>query len=252
MTEIKPISGGKFIDGLDEQDEAFESNAYETFAELIRGMPADKSVDLPPSPLKSCEWGKVKFRAGNRMSVANVSEYRQQVRDALDRNPELWIQLLNKMTAIQREWMVARADSMRMQDAIHAMADRRGEPRSLWQNKYKAFPVEIKEAIEFGARLMGQDAINTAIQLKRSYLRTAVMTYVGGLESEDEKTRLETAKTLIEWELGKAGVKITTEGDGKFNSLMERIAAASERAAGMPIEIDGDVIDITPENDEGE
>lgn len=252
MPEIKPLAAGKFIDGLDEQDEALEPNAYETFAELIKGMPADESVVLPEKPEPTGEWGKVRFKQGNKFSATTVSEYRMQIREALERNPQLWITLLNKMTAIQREVMVARADAMRLQDALHAMADRRGEPHSLWQHKYKNFPLEIKEAIEFGAKLLGQDAINTAIQLKRSYLRTAIMEYVRGLESEDEKTRLETAKTLIEWELGKAGVKITTESDGKFTSLMERIAAASERAAGMPVEIEGDAIDITPGNDEGE
>jgi len=42
-------------------------------------------------------------------------------------------------------------------------------------------------------------------------------------------------------------VRITTETDTKYDALIERIASAAEKAAGVAKEIEGEVIDVTPQ-----
>lgn len=230
-------------------DRLDELNNAESLLDIIKLRPGDPSVELPPRPGPKYPPVRV-FEKGNPGNAA-IDEYRLQVRDALERNPQLFEKLLNRMTAIQRKFMVAVSESAMIMQACEKMAERHGETTIKWHNRWQCWPGEIKEAIIYGSKALTEDAINAALPLRRSYIAKAVMTFVDGLDSEDEKTRLDTAFKMLEMEFGKPGVRIQTAGDAKYDNLMERIAAAAEKAAGMPETIDGNVVDITPDT-EGE
>jgi hypothetical protein len=201
-----------------------------TLEKIINLREGDPSVRMPLSPPVKYPPDKF-FKPGANGS--KESDYRLEVRAALEANPQLFIQLLHKMTPPQRYLMVLMADLNYLSHAFNDMAKRFGGTPESWRQRYTQYSIPTKEAIRFGGLALQGDAINVGVQLRRLYFAKAVMVKASGLDSDDETIRQKVATELIEWETGRAGVRIQMDVDNKGDALMKRIAAATEKAAGM-------------------
>lgn len=70
--------------------------------------------------------------------------------------------------------------------------------------------VQINEAV----KLMALDGLVTALHVRKRNLAKAMLVKVGGLDSEDERTRQNVATEVIEWEMGKATQPSEVSGRG--------------------------------------
>lgn len=225
-----------------------ELRSAEDILKVIHLKEGDPTVKLPLAPVNLKGGNDGRFKAGNEFDKAHPGAYRVAIGEAYNKNPQLWARQLNRMTPAQRNFMVMYTECIQLKDCYEKMAEKYGDDPAVWYNRWRSWSEIVREAILYGAKALQEDATNAALALKSAYLTKAVKTYVDGLDSEDEKVRLDVAKNLIEQEFGKPGVRITTDNDGKYDELMERIAAATERAAGMPVTIEGAVV-IMPEEE---
>jgi hypothetical protein len=226
------------------------SQDIEAFIEQMDIPEGDPTVKLPEEHIDG-RGGRHRFESGSNPVGERIGANRLAIRKAIVANPQLFVELLHRMTPQQRQFMVILSDNPSLELAVKDMAKASPEKTAeQWYNWYGSdvsVPPVIKEAMWYGSRAIHQNAINMAIQLRNSYLAKAVLVKASGLDSEDEKIRQAVASEIIEWALGKAGVRITTETDTKYDALMERIASAAEKAAGVAKEIEGEVIDVTPQ-----
>ena len=230
--------------------------------EIMKARPADTSVRLPMAPLDlhPTHGGMTQFKKGNNVNQGShsgmgVGEYRQAIRDALEANPQLWVKLYGRMTPNQREFMVVLSESPTLTACINKIAERTGVKRETIYNRWRSWPETICEAVIYGSKALYDEPVSAATAIKKAYLTKAALVKVSGLDSEDEKIRQGVATELLEWEYGRAGVRVTSEADSELNDVRERMTVAMEKLAGVPTVIEGDMAkDITPqeEADEGE
>ena len=86
-------------------------------------------------------------------------------------------------------------------------------PATVKDWKYKGAPID--EAV----KLMGVDGVVVARNVRRRNLAKAMLVKVGGLDSDDERTRQGVATEIIEWEMGRAQQAVKHEGTGKDGAI---------------------------------
>lgn len=118
-------------------------------------------------------------------------------------------QIERQLSITQLRYLVARVDAASDKEAADMIGIKPSTVKTWNEDGSKAL---IDEAV----RLMVQDGIVTALELRRRNLAKAMAVKVKGLDSNDEKVRQNTATEIIEWELGKATQKSELTGkDGE-------------------------------------
>lgn len=114
-------------------------------------------------------------------------------------------QIERQLSITQLRYLVARVDTTSDKEA----ADMIGiKPATVKRWNDDGSKLLIDEAL----RLIVQDGIVTALELRRRNLAKAMAVKVKGLDSNDERVRQNTATEIIEWELGKATQKSELTG----------------------------------------
>jgi len=103
--------------------------------------------------------------------------------------------VLAQLTPDQIRFVVARQEHNTDKEAAESL-ELKPNTISYW----KAKDVPIDRAV----RLMALDGLVTALHVRKRNLAKAMLVKVGGLDSEDERTRQNVATEVIEWEMGKA------------------------------------------------
>jgi hypothetical protein len=135
-------------------------------------------------------------------------------------------EMLKQLSPIQRHFVVAKASTTTDVDACKEIG--------LSISTMRHWPVPIREVIRQAESLIALDVMDAAVKLRRQAVVKAVMVQIDGLESPNEKIRQRCASEILNWELGKASaVRVDVETGENFKDLMERIAVASEKAAGL-------------------
>lgn len=205
-------------------DDAYISRVSEMAAVVIpiaAPEEGDESIQLPPYVPEVGVWGRVGDHHGD------PSQYRIRCREVFEKNPKAWAGVVARFNSQQRQLMVILAMQNNLTDALDKVVP--PMPMREWGSMHPA----RKEAIVWGVELLVRDATRVALELRQAALARAMVIKIGGLDSKDEKVRQDTASELIEWSLGKPGVRITTDSDSTFTDLMGRVAAAAEKAAGI-------------------
>ena len=104
-------------------------------------------------------------------------------------------QVLDKLTIDQIRFIVARQQFSTDKEAAIEIGVK---PDTVYQWKHKGIPID--EAV----RLMAVDGLVVAQHVRRKALSKAMLVKVGGLDSDQERTRQSAATEIIEWEMGKA------------------------------------------------
>lgn len=217
--------------------------------DIIKARPSDPTVRLPEPNLHLL--GDYRgFERGNKYNKAAVGEYRQAIREALDANPQLWVKIYSRMTPMQREYMVMLSESASLGDCNKRLAEKHGNTSYNWYNKFRSWTEVVREGIIYGSKALYDEPMAAATAIKKAHLTKAALVKVQGLDSQDERVRQGVATELLEWEYGKAGVRLTTETDDKLGDIYERMVAAMEKSAGLPVIIEGDAaVDVTPDGE---
>ena len=226
-----------------------ELRSADSLVESIKLRKSNPDVHLPMAPV-NLSGVDSHFKKGNDYGKSDPGEYRVAIREALNENPQLWVKIYNRMTPTQRNFMVVLSDSIKLEDCFVKMSEKYGDSRYVWANRWRSWTEVIREGILFGSKALVEDAANAATAIKKAYLTKAALVKVSGLDSDDEKTRQNVATELLEWEFGRAGVRVTTETDDKLGDVYQRMTTALEKAAGITPVLEGDyAVNVTPEDD---
>ena len=129
---------------------------------------------------------------------------------------------LRQLTTDQIRYVVARQECSTDREAA----------RMIGVNEATVYrwPSVVKEA----ARLMVQDGVVTALELRRRALAKAMLTKVALLDNKSPTVRDKAATDIIEWELGKATQKQEMTGQGGAPLIVNiRRTQSSDGDAGL-------------------
>jgi len=131
----------------------------------------------------------------------------------LDRTTDDLEALCQRLTVDQIRFVVARNEH----SSDKATAEFLGvSPNTVKDWKYKGAPID--EAV----RLMAQDGLIVAANVRRRNLAKAMLVKVAGLDSDDERLRQSVATEIVEWEMGRAQQSTKIEGTGDDGALLIR------------------------------
>lgn len=138
-------------------------------------------------------------------------------------NSQQLLKVLERLTFTQKRFVIARQETQTDKEAAEKIEIR---PGLVYDWRARGFPVD--EAL----RLMAQDGVAMALDLRRKALAKAMATKIGGLDSSDENVKQRAATEIIEWELGKATATVETLLKGELSidhsSDAELVKAAKE------------------------
>lgn len=140
-------------------------------------------------------------------------------------------EILPKLSKDELRFVVALQEYKTKKDAAEAIGL---EPQTVYR---------WNGLIDEATKLLAQDALESARQIRRRAIHKAILVKLAGLDSQDEGTRQRVATELIEWELGKAQQRtdVTTAGeplqrtsgsDGLDRSILTLADAIREKVHG--------------------
>lgn len=122
--------------------------------------------------------------------------------------------VLRQLSTEQIRFVIARGECKSDKEAAAMIGISHATPKRWNDDGSKAL-------VDTAVRLMVQDGVITAMELRRRALSKAMAIKAAGLDSDNERIRQDVATEIVEWEMGKATARTEAKLTGEIRIVAD-------------------------------